>query len=93
MQGKMIKPSSSTPNQTNWQSIFQPEGYNMSYGMMEQDQKNKISHRYKALMLFVDYLYKTDQTIAIKRSKYNICLNKYMKHSYEIFVYLDNLYQ
>lgn len=58
MQGKIIKPSSSTPNQTNWQSIFQPEGYNMSYAMMEQDQKNKISHRYKALMLLVDYLTK-----------------------------------
>ncbi|TSJ80729.1 MAG: non-canonical purine NTP pyrophosphatase [Candidatus Cardinium sp.] len=58
MHGKITKPSSTIPNQTNWQSIFQPEGYHISYSMMEQDQKNKISHRYKALMLLVDYLTK-----------------------------------
>ncbi|MCT4697246.1 MAG: non-canonical purine NTP pyrophosphatase [Candidatus Cardinium sp.] len=56
MHGKIMPPSSSIPNQTNWQSIFQPEGYDISYAMMEEAQKNKISHRYKALMLLVDYL-------------------------------------
>lgn len=58
MHGKITNPSNATPNETNWQSIFQPKGYSIPYYMMEQDQKNKISHRYKALMLLVDYLVK-----------------------------------
>lgn len=58
MHGKIIQPSADAAHSTNWQSIFQPNGYNMPYAMMQQDQKNKISHRYKALMLLVDYLTK-----------------------------------
>ncbi|WP_419241044.1 non-canonical purine NTP pyrophosphatase [Cardinium endosymbiont of Nabis limbatus] len=58
MHGKITKPTSSIPHQANWQSIFQPEGYTTSYAMIEQDQTNKISHRYKALMLLIDYLTK-----------------------------------
>ncbi|WP_339044496.1 non-canonical purine NTP pyrophosphatase [Cardinium endosymbiont of Tipula unca] len=30
---------------------FQPDGYDVSYGKMQPDEKNRISHRYKALML------------------------------------------
>ena len=58
MHGKITQPNRSTPNETNWKAIFQPEGYNMSYAMMEEAQQNKISHRYKAFMLLVDYFTK-----------------------------------
>ena len=57
MHGKIIQPSP-IPDESNWRSIFQPEGYDISYAMMQQDTKNKISHRYKALMLLVDFLTK-----------------------------------
>ncbi|WP_342265479.1 non-canonical purine NTP pyrophosphatase [Cardinium endosymbiont of Philonthus spinipes] len=56
MNGTITQSSNMPENQTNWQSIFQPEGYHINYAMMEEDQKNKISHRYKALMLLIDYL-------------------------------------
>lgn len=55
MSGKIITPSTFT-NQMHWDAIFQPDGFNVSYAMMEQDTKNKISHRYRALMLLIDYL-------------------------------------
>lgn len=32
-----------------WDCIFQPIGYNKTYGELRKEEKNKISHRYKAL--------------------------------------------
>ncbi|XP_061706972.1 inosine triphosphate pyrophosphatase [Cydia pomonella] len=32
-----------------WDCVFQPEGYDMTYGELAKEVKNTISHRYKAL--------------------------------------------
>ncbi|XP_013181363.1 PREDICTED: inosine triphosphate pyrophosphatase [Papilio xuthus] len=32
-----------------WDCVFQPDGYNLTYAEMPKHEKNKISHRYKAL--------------------------------------------
>jgi inosine triphosphate pyrophosphatase len=32
-----------------WDPIFQPTGYDLTYGEMPKDEKNKISHRFRAL--------------------------------------------
>ncbi len=40
--------------------IFQPEGFNLSFAEMELDDKNKISHRGRAVRKLVDYLKKLD---------------------------------
>ncbi|KAG5249732.1 inosine triphosphate pyrophosphatase family protein [Salix suchowensis] len=39
------------PNDFGWDPIFQPEGYEQTYAEMPKDEKNKISHRSKALDL------------------------------------------
>lgn len=56
MHGKIIESPFSNLSQTNWRSIFQPDGYHINYTIMDQTTQNKISHRYKALMLLVDFL-------------------------------------
>ncbi|CAM9624005.1 unnamed protein product, partial [Discosporangium mesarthrocarpum] len=38
-----------------WDPIFQPEGYELTYAEMEKEEKNKISHRGKALAMLKDY--------------------------------------
>jgi len=37
------------PNTFGWDPCFQPTGFNQTYAEMTKDQKNKISHRFKAL--------------------------------------------
>ncbi|XP_017781072.1 PREDICTED: inosine triphosphate pyrophosphatase-like [Nicrophorus vespilloides] len=37
------------PRDFGWDPCFQPEGYNQTYAEMAKDEKNKISHRYRAL--------------------------------------------
>ncbi|XP_002303813.2 inosine triphosphate pyrophosphatase [Populus trichocarpa] len=39
------------PNDFGWDSIFQPDGYEQTYAEMPKDEKNKISHRSRALDL------------------------------------------
>ncbi|KAJ6705039.1 INOSINE TRIPHOSPHATE PYROPHOSPHATASE/HAM1 PROTEIN [Salix purpurea] len=39
------------PNDFGWDPIFQPEGYEQTYAEMPKDEKNKISHRSRALDL------------------------------------------
>ncbi|XP_066951341.1 inosine triphosphate pyrophosphatase [Macrobrachium rosenbergii] len=38
-----------------WDPCFQPKGYTQTYGELERDVKNKISHRYKALNALREY--------------------------------------
>ncbi|KAH7926794.1 Maf/Ham1 [Leucogyrophana mollusca] len=39
-----------------WDAIFQPEGYNKTYAEMTKEEKNIISHRYRALVKLRAYL-------------------------------------
>ena len=52
--GTIVSPKGST--HFGWDPIFLPEGYEKTYAEMESETKNKISHRYKALAKFRDYL-------------------------------------
>ncbi|KAI4311372.1 hypothetical protein MLD38_036275 [Melastoma candidum] len=48
-EGKIVPPRG--PNDFGWDPIFQPKGYNLTYAEMPKEEKNKISHRSKALDL------------------------------------------
>ncbi len=37
--------------------IFQPDNYNISFGEMPADEKNKISHRFRAVQKLIQYLW------------------------------------
>lgn len=39
-----------------WDPVFLPEGYNETYGEMNNETKNSISHRFKALQLLKEFL-------------------------------------
>lgn len=41
-----------------WDCVFQPIGYNQTYAELPKPEKNKISHRYKALEKFKEYFTK-----------------------------------
>ncbi|CAK1603413.1 unnamed protein product [Parnassius mnemosyne] len=45
--GKIVSPRG--PRDFGWDCIFQPDGYNLTYAELPKEEKNKISHRYKAL--------------------------------------------
>ncbi|XP_026738462.1 inosine triphosphate pyrophosphatase [Trichoplusia ni] len=38
-----------------WDCVFQPEGYSQTYAELPKTEKNKISHRYRALEKFKSY--------------------------------------
>ncbi|XP_027119582.1 inosine triphosphate pyrophosphatase [Coffea arabica] len=58
------------PNDFGWDPVFQPDGYNETYAEMPKEEKNKISHRSKALSLVkshfaeAGYTFQTDMTMA-----------------------------
>ena len=47
--------------------IFQPDGYECSFAQMPMDEKNKISHRGRAVQKLVDYLNRLPE-VAIKKN-------------------------
>jgi len=48
------------PKDFGWDPIFQPIGYDLTYAEMEKDEKNKISHRSKALQEMIKYFQSLD---------------------------------
>ncbi|KAL1664479.1 inosine triphosphate pyrophosphatase-like protein [Schizophyllum commune] len=44
------------PQNFGWDCCFEPDGYDMTYAEMPKDEKNKISHRYRALEKLRAYL-------------------------------------
>ncbi|KAF7297102.1 Inosine triphosphate pyrophosphatase [Mycena indigotica] len=45
------------PGVFGWDAVFQPNGASLTYAEMPADQKNQLSHRYKALKKLKEYLY------------------------------------
>ncbi|XP_013200583.1 inosine triphosphate pyrophosphatase [Amyelois transitella] len=45
--GKIVTPRG--PRSFGWDCVFEPEGYDKTYAELPKEEKNKISHRYKAL--------------------------------------------
>lgn len=43
------------PRDFGWDPVFQPKGYSVTYAEMPKDEKNTISHRYRALAKMQDY--------------------------------------
>jgi len=46
-EGIIVEPRG--PRDFGWDPIFQPVGYEKTYAELPKDEKNKISHRYRAL--------------------------------------------
>merc|ERR1711865_387548 len=45
------------PTDFGWDPIFEPDdGNGLTYAQMKKEDKNKISHRFRALKLFADHL-------------------------------------
>ncbi|XP_039269506.2 inosine triphosphate pyrophosphatase-like [Styela clava] len=57
-EGRIVSPRG--PRDFGWDPTFQPDGYNETYAEMAKDEKNKISHRSRALCKMAEYFEKTD---------------------------------
>lgn len=53
-QGKIVPARGD--NKFGWDPIFEPEGFNLTYAEMPKEEKNKISHRYRAIESFMKSL-------------------------------------
>lgn len=56
--GTIVSPRG--PRDFGWDPCFQPEGYELTYAEMPKSEKNKISHRYRALDLLRNYFIKLE---------------------------------
>jgi len=52
--GKIVSPRG--PTNFGWDPCFEPDGFTETYAEMKSEQKNLISHRYKALAKFIQFL-------------------------------------
>ena len=57
--GVIVRPPRG-PRDFGWDPIFQPESYDQTYAEMDKSEKNKISHRGKALGKLKDFLVQTE---------------------------------
>lgn len=51
--GKIVEPRGA--RDFGWDPVFQPDGYDRTYGELPKEEKNKISHRFRALDKLRDY--------------------------------------
>lgn len=51
--GQIVAPRGS--RDFGWDCVFQPDGYTQTYGELPKEEKNKISHRYRALEKMREY--------------------------------------
>ncbi len=56
VKGKLVSPQGPGSSGFGWDQIFLPDGHNITYGEMEPDQKNAISHRSLAVQKFREWL-------------------------------------
>lgn len=56
-EGDIVSPRG--PRDFGWDPCFQPKGYDKTYAELPKEEKNKISHRYRALSQLQEYLMKT----------------------------------
>ncbi|XP_047315669.1 inosine triphosphate pyrophosphatase [Impatiens glandulifera] len=59
------------PNDFGWDPIFQPDGYELTYAEMPKEEKNKISHRSRALALFRSHIVEAGYRFEINPSPPN----------------------
>lgn len=57
-EGEIVAPRG--PRDFGWDPCFQPEGYSKTYAELPKEEKNKISHRYKALKKLQDHFKNVD---------------------------------
>ncbi|KAG6781454.1 hypothetical protein POTOM_014360 [Populus tomentosa] len=73
--GKTLIVAARGPNDFGWDPIFQPDGYEQTYAEMPKDEKNKISHRSRALDLVkshfaeAGYIFKTNDSKKRKKDE------------------------
>ncbi|XP_050307349.1 inosine triphosphate pyrophosphatase [Anthonomus grandis grandis] len=58
-EGEIVFPKG--PRDFGWDPCFQPKGYDVTYAEMPKAEKNKISHRFKALDLLRDYFNRAEK--------------------------------
>ncbi|KAL9408605.1 hypothetical protein AB3S75_047057 [Citrus x aurantiifolia] len=56
------------PNDFGWDPIFQPDGYDQTYAEMAKEEKNKISHRSKALAMVKSHFAEAGYTFQMDTS-------------------------
>ena len=64
--GTIVEPRGA--NAFGWDPVFQPKGYNETFAEMPQEEKNKISHRTRALEQLIEFL-KTNSESLVKECK------------------------
>ena len=55
-EGRIVNPRG--PTDFGWDPVFEPKGFMKTYAEMSKDQKNSISHRYRALDKVREFLKK-----------------------------------
>ncbi|OAY55421.1 inosine triphosphate pyrophosphatase [Manihot esculenta] len=67
--GKIVPPRG--PKDFGWDPVFQPDGYEQTFAEMPKEEKNTISHRYRALLLVKTYFAESGFVFEIDDSKEN----------------------
>ncbi|XP_058002173.1 inosine triphosphate pyrophosphatase-like [Hevea brasiliensis] len=67
--GKIVSPRG--PKDFGWDPIFQPDGYEQTFAEMPKEEKNKISHRYRALSSVKAYFAESEFVFKTDDSKEN----------------------